>query len=56
MRSIAKMASRISSVSKEEKEVKVLIDSLKNVLTDVPYDFVYSEDDEDNDDDDEYYD
>jgi len=59
MRSIAKMASRISSVSKEEKEVKVLIDSLKNVLTDVPYDFVYenSEDDEDNEvDNDEYYD
>lgn len=33
----------IERLSQEEKEVKVLIDSLKNVLTDVPYDFVWEE-------------
>lgn len=45
----------IQKISQEEKEVKLLIGSLKNVLTDVPYDFIYDnvEDDEDED---EYYD
>ena len=33
----------IERLSQEEKEVKILIDSLKNVLTDVPYDFVWEE-------------
>ena len=27
----------------DEKELKVLISSLKNVLSDVPYDFMYDE-------------
>ena len=36
----------IERLSQEEKEVKVLISSLKNVMTDVPYDFEW--DDEDN--------
>jgi len=34
----------IEKLSHEEQEVKVLINSLKNVLTDVPYDFVYEDD------------
>lgn len=38
----------IERLTQEEKEVKVLISSLKNVLTDVPYDFEW--DDEDNND------
>lgn len=37
----------IQRLSQEEKEVKVLISSLKNVLTDVPYDFEW-DDEEDN--------
>lgn len=43
----------IQKVSQDEKEVKLLISSLKNVLTDVPYDFVYEDDENDED---EYYD
>lgn len=50
----------IQKLSTEEKELKVLISSLKNVLTDVPYDFVYNNDGSDDDIDesinDEYYD
>lgn len=53
MRSIVKIASQ---VSQDEKEIKVLINSLKNVLTDVPYDFMYDKSDDDLSDDDEYYD
>lgn len=53
MRSIVKTASQ---VSQDEKEIKVLINSLKNVLTDVPYDFVYDKSDDDLNDDDEYFD
>lgn len=34
----------IEKLSQEEKEVKVLIGSLKNVLTDVPYDFMWDTD------------
>ena len=45
----------IQKISQEEKEVKLLIGSLKNVLTDVPYDFIY-DNEEDDEDDDEYYD
>ena len=52
MRSIVKTATQISQ---DEKEIKMLINSLKNVLTDVPYDFMYDSDD-DVDDNDEYYD
>lgn len=37
----------IDKLSQEEKEIKVLISSLKNVLTDVPYDFEW--DDEEGD-------
>ena len=37
----------IEKLSQEEKEIKVLIGSLKNVLTDVPYDFTW-DDEEDN--------
>lgn len=33
----------IQRLSQEEKEVKVLISSLKNVLTDVPYDFEWDD-------------
>lgn len=33
----------IEKLSQEEKEVKILINSLKNVLTDVPYDFEWKE-------------
>ena len=39
----------IEKLSQEEKEVKVLISSLKNVMTDVPYDFMW--DDENNNED-----
>lgn len=53
MRSIVKTATQISQ---DEKEIKVLINSLKNVLTDVPYDFMYDKSDDDVDDNDEYYD
>ncbi len=38
----------IDKLSQEEKEIKVLISSLKNVLTDVPYDFEW-DDEEDGD-------
>ena len=38
----------IEKLTQEEKEIKVLISSLKNVFTDVPYDFMY-EDEEDED-------
>ena len=33
----------IDKLSQEEKEIKVLIGSLKNVLTDVPYDFEWGD-------------
>lgn len=36
----------IERLSQEEKEVKVLISSLKNVMTDVPYDFEWDDEDE----------
>ena len=35
----------IEKLSQEEKEVKVLISSLKNVMTDVPYDFMWDDED-----------
>ena len=36
-----------SELVQEEKELRLLIDSIKNVLTDVPYKFMYDgEDDE----------
>lgn len=38
----------IERLTQEEKEVKILISSLKNVLTDVPYNFEW--DDETNND------
>ena len=53
MRSIVKTATQ---VSQGEKEIKMLINSLRNVLTDVPYNFMYDKSDDDADDDDEYYD
>ena len=34
----------IEKLSQEEKELKVLIGSLKNVFTDVPFDFMWDED------------
>lgn len=34
----------IERLTQEEKEVKILISSLKNVLTDVPYDFEWDDD------------
>ena len=37
----------IERLSQEEKELKVLISSLKNVLTDVPYSFEWDDGDED---------
>ena len=37
----------IDKLSQEEKEIKVLISSLKNVLTDVPYDFEWDDEEED---------
>ena len=46
----------IQKVSQDEKEIKLLISSLKNVLTDVPYDFMYKDRDDDEYDEDEYYD
>lgn len=48
----------IEKISQDEKEIKVLISSLKNVLTDVPYDFVYVYDniEDDEEDNDEYFD
>ena len=30
----------IQKIDAEEKEIKILINSLKNVLTDVPYDYL----------------
>ena len=33
----------IEKLTQEEKEIKVLISSLKNVFTDVPYDFEYED-------------
>ena len=51
-----KVMKSIQKLSSEEKEVRLLIDSLKNVLTDVPYDFVYDNADEDEEDSDEYFD
>ena len=36
----------IDKLFQEEKEIKVLISSLKNVLTDVPYDFEWDDGDE----------
>ena len=38
----------IERLTQEEKEVKVLISSLKNVLTDVPYDFEWDDEDKTN--------
>lgn len=53
----------IEKLSQEEKELDILIGSIKNVLTDVPYDFMYSRDENDtydceetDDEYDEYYD
>ena len=37
----------IEKLTQEEKEVKVLISSLKNVLTDIPYDFMYEDEESD---------
>lgn len=37
----------IDKLSQEEKEIKVLISSLKNVLTDVPYDFEWDDEEDD---------
>ena len=34
-------------MSQEEKELNMLISSLKNVLTDIPYDFEYNKEDND---------
>lgn len=39
----------IQKLSKEERDVKMLIESIKDVLTDVPYDFVYDNAEEDDD-------
>lgn len=39
----------IDKLSQEEKEIKVLIGSLKNVLTDVPYDFEWDDGNEEED-------
>ena len=36
----------IEKLSQEEKEVRVLISSLKNVLTDVPYDFEWDDEED----------
>lgn len=33
----------IQRLSQEEKEIKLIIDSIKNVMTDVPYDFEYED-------------
>ena len=38
----------IDKLTQEEKEIKVLISSLKNVFTDVPYDFMYDDEDTNN--------
>ena len=51
----------IQKLSSDEKEVKLMINELKNVLTDIPYDFIYdniedSENGRDSEDDEEYYD
>lgn len=48
----------IQKLTKEEMEVKELIASLKNTLTEIPYDFEYDSDDEDDRDinGEEYYD
>ena len=37
----------IEKLSQDEKEIKLLIGSLQNVLTDVPYDFEWDNKDED---------
>lgn len=39
----------------DDREIKMMIDSLKDVLTSVPYDFEY-DNSEDDDDEEEYYD
>lgn len=44
MRSIVKS-------TQEEKEVRLLINSIKNTLTDIPYNFMYDKDDDDIDED-----
>ena len=36
-----------SGLVQEEKELRLLIDSIKNVLTDVPYKFMYDGEDDD---------
>lgn len=48
----------IQKLTKEEMEVRELIASLKNTLTEIPYDFEYDSDDEDDRDinGEEYYD
>lgn len=38
----------IQRLTKEEVEVKLLLESLKNTLTEIPYDFEYDDDDKDN--------
>ena len=39
----------IQKIDREEREIELLISSLKNVLTDVPYDFMYDNVDDDDD-------
>ena len=46
----------IQKLSAEEKEIELLISSLKNVLTDVPYNFEYETYDNDGEDDYDYED
>lgn len=36
----------IEKLSKEEQEVKLLINSIKNMLTDIPYNFIYEDENE----------
>lgn len=37
----------IEKLSKEEQDVKLLINSIKTMLTDIPYNFMYEDTDED---------
>ena len=40
----------VEKLTHEEKEIKVLISSLKNVFTDVPYDFEWENEEENSND------
>lgn len=40
----------IEKLSHEEEELRLLINSIKNTLTDIPYDFHYDNVDDDDDD------